>query len=64
MEILSAQGKDPLSKWKISGGNNAVKRVYEKDVKSFVFYLEGSTATSKLQLPKDGTKQALHLTQR
>nr|XP_039265245.1 protein CFAP20DC-like [Styela clava] len=64
VEILSCQGKDPLNKWRISGGSGAAKRIYEKDLKSFVYHLEGSTATSKLQLPKDGTKQTLFLTQR
>lgn len=49
VEIFSAQGKDPTHGWKVGSG---IKREYEKDVKGFLYCLEGSTTTTKLQLPK------------
>ncbi|XP_062593708.1 protein CFAP20DC-like [Saccostrea cucullata] len=49
VEIFSAQGKDPLHGWKHSGG---IRREYEKDVKGYLYCLEGSTTTTKIQLPK------------
>lgn len=65
VEILTAQGKDPLSKWRVSGNPNFLKRQYEKEVKSNIYSFEGSTTTCKLQLPKDGgSKHTLGLTQR
>lgn len=62
VEILSCQGKDPLQKWKISNSNGTANLVYEKNVKGYAVQLEGSTVTSKMQLPKSN-KQSLHLTQ-
>jgi len=61
VEIFSANGKDPLNKWK----NPALKRDYEKEVKGFIFMLEGSTTTAKLCFPtKDAKHQSLGLIQR
>ncbi|XP_078517641.1 protein CFAP20DC isoform X2 [Lissotriton helveticus] len=63
VEIFSAQGKDPTAKWKLSGSQSAIWKVFDKDVKSFVFVLEGSSQTNKMQLPKEN-KQTLGLIQR
>lgn len=65
VEILSCQGKDPLQKWKISNssGNGTAGLAYEKNVKGYAVQLEGSTVTSKMQLPKT-SKKPLHLTQK
>ncbi|XP_068109861.1 protein CFAP20DC isoform X2 [Hyperolius riggenbachi] len=63
VEIFSAQGKDPVAKWKLSGSPSAIWKDFDKEVKSFVFVLEGSSQTIKMQLPKDG-KQMLGLIQR
>lgn len=49
VEIFSAQGKDPTHGWKVA---TSIKREYEKDVKGYLFCLEGSTTTTKMQLPK------------
>ncbi|PIK40112.1 hypothetical protein BSL78_23050 [Apostichopus japonicus] len=61
VEVFSCQGKEPLSKWKVSG--SSIQKTYEKEVKSYVFTLEGSSTTTKMHLPKD-SKQTLALIQR
>ncbi|XP_070558108.1 protein CFAP20DC-like [Ptychodera flava] len=60
-DVFGVQGKDPVSKWKVAG--SAVRKVYDKDVKSYVVVIEGGTATTRIQLPKDN-KQSLLLIQR
>nr|CAB3227123.1 uncharacterized protein C3orf67 homolog [Phallusia mammillata] len=60
VDVFSANGKDPLNKWK----NPALKRDFEKDVKGYIYILEGSTTTAKLQLPGKDSKQSLSLIQR
>ncbi|XP_078677312.1 protein CFAP20DC-like isoform X2 [Branchiostoma floridae x Branchiostoma belcheri] len=62
-EIFSAQGKDPVSKWKLTGGTSSIQKVFDKDVKSYVYTLEGGSTTTKMQIPKDA-KQSLFLVQR
>ncbi|XP_066283615.1 protein CFAP20DC-like isoform X3 [Branchiostoma lanceolatum] len=62
-EIFSAQGKDPVSKWKLTGGASSIQKVFDKDVKSYVYTLEGGSTTTKMQIPKDA-KQSLFLVQR
>ncbi|KAI0237237.1 hypothetical protein LSAT2_012249 [Lamellibrachia satsuma] len=59
-EVFSAQGKDPIAKWKTGIGIN---KTFDKEVRSFVFCLEGNVSTTKMQLPKD-PKHALTLIQR
>ncbi|KAL7891640.1 hypothetical protein AOLI_G00011160 [Acnodon oligacanthus] len=54
VEIFSAQGKDPVAKWKLSGGQPSISKVFDKEVKGFVYSLEGSSQTHRMQLPKDG----------
>ncbi|CAH1783317.1 unnamed protein product [Owenia fusiformis] len=61
-EIFSAQGKDPTANWKLSGGHG-IRKIYDKEVKSFVYTIEGSSHSTKMQLPKD-PKQSLTLVQR
>ncbi|XP_072539250.1 protein CFAP20DC [Salminus brasiliensis] len=63
VEIFSAQGKDPVAKWKLSGGQPSISKVLDKEVKGFVYSLEGSSQTHRMQLPKDG-KTPLVLLQR
>ncbi|CAC5379788.1 Uncharacterized protein C3orf67 homolog [Mytilus coruscus] len=60
-EVLTPQGKDSLANWKYP--SNGFKKEYEKEVKSYVFYIEGTPATTKIQIPKD-PKQSLTLIQR
>ncbi|XP_043373880.1 protein CFAP20DC isoform X3 [Dermochelys coriacea] len=62
VEIFSAQGKNPGAKWKIYGSPSAIWKEFDKEVKGFVFVLEGSSQTNKIQLPKE-TRQTLGLTQ-
>uniref|UniRef100_A0ABM5FJ76 Protein CFAP20DC isoform X2 n=1 Tax=Pogona vitticeps TaxID=103695 RepID=A0ABM5FJ76_9SAUR len=62
VEIFSAQGKNPGAKWKIFGSPSVVEKEFDKEVKGFVFVLEGSSQTSKMQLPKE-TRQTLGLIQ-
>ncbi|XP_041047550.1 uncharacterized protein C3orf67 homolog [Carcharodon carcharias] len=62
VEIFSSQGKDPVAKWKLYG-SPAVQKVFDKEVKSYVYILEGSGQRNKMQLPKD-SKQTLGLIQR
>ncbi|XP_029538723.1 uncharacterized protein C3orf67 homolog isoform X2 [Oncorhynchus nerka] len=63
VEIFSAQGKDPVAKWKLCGGKSAINKEFDKEVKSFVYRLEGSSQAIKMQMPKDG-KMSLGLVQR
>ncbi|XP_039098419.1 protein CFAP20DC isoform X9 [Hyaena hyaena] len=63
VEIFSAQGKNPGAKWKILGSPSVIWKEFDKEVKSFVFVLEGSSQTNKIQLPKE-SKQILGLIQR
>lgn len=63
VEIFSAQGKNPGAKWKIVGSPSVIWKEFDKEVKSFVFVLEGSSQTNKIQLPKEN-KQILGLIQR
>ncbi|GCC21907.1 hypothetical protein chiPu_0000290 [Chiloscyllium punctatum] len=59
VEIFSSQGKDPVAKWKLCG-SPAVQKVFDKEVKSYVYILEGSSQRNKMQLPKD-SKQSRKL---
>ncbi|XP_033105568.1 uncharacterized protein C3orf67 homolog [Anneissia japonica] len=63
VDVFSSQGKEPLAKWKLSGGATSFKKVYDKEIKSYCHVVEGSTASTKMQLPKD-PKHALCLIQR
>ncbi|XP_012576114.1 PREDICTED: uncharacterized protein C3orf67 homolog isoform X3 [Condylura cristata] len=63
VEIFSAQGKNPGARWKIIGSPSVIWKEFDKEVKSFVFVLEGSSQTNKIQLPKEN-KQFLGLIQR
>ncbi|XP_054831323.1 protein CFAP20DC isoform X2 [Eublepharis macularius] len=62
VEIFSAQGKNPGTKWKIFGSPSVIGKEFDKEVKSFVFVLEGSSQTNKMQLPKE-MRQTLGLIQ-
>ncbi|XP_051873584.1 uncharacterized protein C3orf67 homolog [Pristis pectinata] len=62
VEIFSSQGKDPVARWKLCG-SPAVQKVFDKEVKSYVYILEGSCQRNKMQLPKD-SKHSLGLIQR
>lgn len=37
----------------LCGSNFFILQTYEKEVKSYVFTLEGSSTTTKMHLPKD-----------
>ncbi|XP_051754181.1 uncharacterized protein C3orf67 homolog [Ctenopharyngodon idella] len=63
VDIFSAQGKDPVAKWKLYGRKPSITKVFDKEVKGFVYSLEGSSQTHKMQLPKD-SKVALGLIQK
>ena len=63
VEVFSVQGRETVAKWRLSGSASAKNKVYDKDVKSFVYILEGETTTTKMSLPKD-EKQSLGLLQR
>ncbi|XP_058534472.1 protein CFAP20DC isoform X2 [Ochotona princeps] len=63
VEIFSAQGKNPGARWKILGSPSVIWKEFDKEVKSFVFVLEGSSQTNRIQLPKEN-KQILGLIQR
>ncbi|XP_057560970.1 protein CFAP20DC isoform X11 [Hippopotamus amphibius kiboko] len=63
VEVFSAQGKNPGANWKILGSPSVIWKEFDKEVKSFVFVLEGSSQTNKIQLPKEN-KQILGLIQR
>ncbi|XP_069721775.1 protein CFAP20DC [Phaenicophaeus curvirostris] len=62
VEVFSAQGKNPVEKWKIFGSPSAICKEYDKEVKGFVFVLKGSSQINKMQLPR-GSRQTLRLIQ-
>ncbi|XP_067359790.1 uncharacterized protein C3orf67 homolog isoform X3 [Channa argus] len=63
VEIFSGQGKDPVAKWKLCGGPSAIRKEFNKEVKGFVYCLEGSSQTVKMQMPENG-KMSLGLLQK
>ncbi|XP_049894177.1 uncharacterized protein C3orf67 homolog isoform X4 [Epinephelus moara] len=63
VEVFSGQGKDPVAKWKLCGGPSAIHKEFNKEVKGFVYCLEGSSQTVKMQMPESG-KTSLGLLQR
>ncbi|XP_034074993.1 uncharacterized protein C3orf67 homolog isoform X8 [Gymnodraco acuticeps] len=63
VEIFSGQGKDPVVKWKLCGGPSFIHKEYNKEVRGFVYCLEGSSQTVKMQMPENG-KMSLGLLQR
>uniref|UniRef100_A0A8C1I8F0 Zgc:162324 n=1 Tax=Cyprinus carpio TaxID=7962 RepID=A0A8C1I8F0_CYPCA len=63
VDVFSAQGKDPVAKWKLYGRKSSISKVFDKEVKGFVYSLEGSSQTHKMQLPKD-SKMTLGLIQK
>ncbi|XP_064579926.1 protein CFAP20DC isoform X6 [Zonotrichia leucophrys gambelii] len=62
VEIFSAQGNNPGAKWKIFGNPSAISKEYDKELKGFVFVLEGNSLINKMKLPRE-TKQTLGLVQ-
>uniref|UniRef100_A0A3Q2PJ24 CFAP20 domain containing n=1 Tax=Fundulus heteroclitus TaxID=8078 RepID=A0A3Q2PJ24_FUNHE len=62
-DLFSGQGKDPVAKWKLCGGPSAIHKEYNKEVKGFVYCLEGSSHTVKMQMPENA-KMSLGLIQR
>ncbi|KAM4740714.1 protein CFAP20DC [Anableps anableps] len=62
-DLFSGQGKDPVAKWKLCGGPSAIYKEYNKEVKGFVYCLEGSSHTVKMQMPENA-KMSLGLIQR
>ncbi|XP_077459820.1 protein CFAP20DC isoform X2 [Stigmatopora argus] len=63
VEVFSGQGKDPVAKWKLYGGQSAIRKEYDKEVKGFVYCLEGSSKSVKMHMP-DNEKMSLGLLQR
>lgn len=61
-EVFTAQGKDPTAHWKFTG-SSGIRKEFDKTVRSYVYVLDGSAATTKIQLPKDA-KHSLGLIQR
>ncbi|XP_034023464.1 uncharacterized protein C3orf67 homolog [Thalassophryne amazonica] len=62
VEVFSAQGKDPVAKWKLHGGPSAIRKEYKKDIKGFVYCLEGDIHNVKMQIPEN-RKMSLGLSQ-
>ncbi|MED6291392.1 Protein cfap20dc, partial [Characodon lateralis] len=62
-DLFSGQGKDPVAKWRLWGGPSAIHKEYNKEVKGFVYCLEGSSHTVKMQMPGNA-KMSLGLIQR
>ncbi|XP_064605287.1 protein CFAP20DC-like isoform X2 [Liolophura sinensis] len=60
VEVFTPQGKDPTANWKVTG---SVRKIFEKEVKSYIYVLEGVPTTTKIQLPKD-SKSTVTLVQR
>ncbi|MEQ2314703.1 hypothetical protein AMECASPLE_014884, partial [Ameca splendens] len=62
-DLFSGQGKDPVAKWRLWGGPSVIHKEYNKEVKGFVYCLEGSSHTVKMQMPENA-KMSLGLIQR
>ncbi|XP_062522796.1 protein CFAP20DC-like [Corticium candelabrum] len=62
VEVFSAHGRNPASEWKLSGTASSIRREYDKEVKGYVYVLEGGPTLTKMSLPKD-EKQCLGLVQ-
>jgi len=60
VEIMSTIGKDPLKNFKVDGGPKNVKKVFDKDMKGSIYYIDG--AQTKLQIPPT-EKESLGLLQ-
>mmetsp|Transcript_20844 Transcript_20844/g.57835 ORF Transcript_20844/g.57835 Transcript_20844/m.57835 type:complete len:945 (+) Transcript_20844:71-2905(+) len=55
-EVFTPQGSNPLNNWKITGpGSKGTKKVYEKDVKGYIFNCPGGHGF-KMQFPRDDRK--------
>ncbi|XP_032825669.2 protein CFAP20DC isoform X2 [Petromyzon marinus] len=57
VEVFSAQGKDPTARWHLHGGPSCIQKVFARDVRGFVYTLEGSPQMTRMQLPKDSHQQ-------
>lgn len=51
VDVLAPQGSNPLNNWKVTGPQKALQKVYDKDIKGYLFSSSG--AGVKLQVPKD-----------
>lgn len=49
VEVFSAQGRDPVSRWQLSG---PVRREYSKQLKGYTYVMEGDSSTTRMRLPK------------
>ncbi|KAM8915769.1 protein CFAP20DC isoform 2-T2 [Spinachia spinachia] len=63
VEVFSGQGKDPVAKWKLCGGPSDIYKEYSREVKGFVYCLEGRSRPVKMQMPEN-EKSSLGLLQR
>ncbi|XP_062419763.1 uncharacterized protein C3orf67 homolog isoform X2 [Pungitius pungitius] len=63
VEVFSGQGKDPVAKWKLCGGPSDIHKEYNREVKGFVYCLEGRSRPVKMQMPENA-KSSLGLLQR
>ncbi|PAA67323.1 hypothetical protein BOX15_Mlig011144g1, partial [Macrostomum lignano] len=53
-ELFSAQGRGPAENWKVSG--SSIRKVFDKELHTYVYSLEGSPSTCKMTLPSDKRK--------
>ncbi|XP_035236445.1 uncharacterized protein C3orf67 homolog isoform X1 [Anguilla anguilla] len=63
VDIFSAQGNDPVANWKLYGSQTAISKEFDREMKGFVYILEGSSQKNRMQMPKD-SRMALGLSQR
>ena len=56
MEVFSAQGRNPVSRWKLSG---PVRKEFDRLVKGYVYTMEGGSSTTRMQLPDKGSCEYL-----
>ena len=63
-DVFSIQGKDPLAKLKVHGPSSAVRKEFDGALRTFILNLQGDSARSRIEYPKNSSKQSLHLTQR
>ena len=61
MEVFSSQGRDPLHNTKVTN-KKGVRKIYDKGVRGYVIYSSCTSASARLQLPRDD-RRALKLSQ-
>lgn len=53
-----------MARVKVHGPSSAVRKEFDSALRTFILSLQGDSSRTKIEYPKNATKQSLHLTQR